>query len=235
MSGPTTFGPDPIDLTDPTPYTALPYYGHIAIGLFCFASALMAFWAIKGSRIHIRAGQIYILSTFVVCATAAAMLVVAFVPPLMLAACTALYAVVTAWLALQPRRRSVKIAEYALSLAELAALVAFLAMAYAGYRAGAIPFVALPVLSIIPVILLIGDVNHFLRSGSAAMRVRRHMARMVWAFIVVLRAPLVELAAGGLPIPQPVLLIAPILLGAAMVWYFNARATPRSGGRVRAA
>ncbi|KWV92795.1 hypothetical protein AUC45_01155 [Erythrobacter sp. YT30] len=54
------FGPDPIDWFDPSPYAALAFYGHIAIGVVALSAALIAFGSRKGSIIHRRAGFIYI-------------------------------------------------------------------------------------------------------------------------------------------------------------------------------
>ncbi|MEL6547631.1 MAG: hypothetical protein AAFQ82_23610, partial [Myxococcota bacterium] len=52
-----------------------------------------------------------------------------------------------------------------------------------------------------------------------AKRVSRHLERMIWASIIAVRAPLVEITAAGVPIPAPVLLFGPVLIGiVAILW-----------------
>jgi hypothetical protein len=222
MARPTTFGADPIDLFDPTPYTALSYYAHIAIGIIALAAMVTAFAATKGGRLHVRAGQAFLLTILVVAASATAMLTVAYVPPLMLAVATVLYAGGTAWLALRPRRAWTVPAELVLAAMQVAALAAFLARAVPAVNAGTLPGVAVIVLSAVPLLMLAGDLRYF-RAGAerARLRISRHLSRMVWTSMVAIRAPLVELAAGGLPIPQPLLLFGPVFAGLLAIWYFS--------------
>lgn len=224
MTRPTTFGADPIDLFDPTPYTALPYYAHIAIGLVALGAMVTAFAATKGSRLHIRAGQLFLLSILVVAASATAILTVAFIPPLMLATATVLYAGGTAWLALRPRRAWTVPAELFLAAMQIAALAVFLERAVPAVNAGTLPAVAVVILSAVPVLLLVGDLRYW-RAGAqrSRLRISRHLARMVWASMVAVRAPLVELAAGGLPLPQPLLLFGPIVVALLSIGYFSRR------------
>lgn len=222
MARPTTFGADPIDLFDPTPYTALSYYAHIAIGIVALAAMVTAFAASKGSRLHIRAGQVFLLTILVVAASATAMLTVAFIPPLMLAVATVLYAGGTAWLALRPQRNWTVPAELLLSAVQLAALAAFLFRALPAASAGTLPWIAVVMLSAVPLLMLAGDLRYFRAgAGRARLRISRHLSRMVWASMVAVRAPLVELAAGGLPLPQPLLLFGPVVVGLLAIWYFS--------------
>lgn len=224
MARPTTFGPDPIDLFDPTPYAALSYYTHIVIGLVALAAMVIAFAATKGSRLHIRAGQMFLLAILVVAASATVMLAVVFIPPLMLAVATVLYAGGTAWLALRPRRAWTGSIELLLAAIQLTALIAFLSRALPAVSAGTLPPIAVVVLSAVPLLLLAGDLRYiFAGSQRSRLRLSRHLTRMVWAAMIAIRAPLVELAAGGLTIPQPLLLIGPVVGALAGIWYLSRR------------
>ena len=214
------FAPDPIDLFDPSPYFAISYYGHLLIGLIAIVAAIIAFSAKKGGKWHIRSGKIFIIAVLVVCTTTASMLSDAFIPPLFLAAVSAVYVVLTAYLALKPGTRWVRYSEYGLSAFELLGVVAFLSLALPNVAAGEVPLMAPMVLIAIPAILLAGDINWFLKHDRRRqLRLRRHLARMVWAIIIVVRAPLVEVAAAGLPIPAPVILFGPfVIAGAVLLW-----------------
>ncbi|MHA7818125.1 MAG: hypothetical protein ACX930_00590 [Erythrobacter sp.] len=47
---------------------------------------------------------------------------------------------------------------------------------------------------------------------------------MIWAFVIVLRAPLVEFeTAGFYDLPDPLLVVGPVILGAVMIGYFQLR------------
>lgn len=227
------FGFDPIDLADPSPYLPLSYYGHIAIGTLALASALLAFFAAKGRRLHRYAGYAFVGAVAVVCITSIEMLANVFIPPLFMAVFTAIYAVGGAWLALRKDSAGVRTAEIVLALFEIAGLMVFLSIAIPAARAGIIPVFAPLVIAFIPLLLLAGDLNWFLRrSQRGRLRLARHLNRMIWASVVVLRAPMVELAAGGLPISQPFTIFAPILLGLALTVYFRWRhIRPRRTGR----
>ena len=217
------FGPDPIDWSDPSPYGALAFYGHIAIGVLALVMALTAFASRKGSVLHRRTGLVYMGACAVVCATSVAMLITVMIPPLAMAVFTCIYAIGGAYLALQDNTRRVRIAEKALLGLELAAFGLFCTMAVPAVIQGFIPFYAPLVIAIIPVILIAGDVHWFRNQDRRKqLRIARHLSRMIWGFVVVVRAPLVELAAGGyLPMNQMLYAIGPIASGVAMLWYFQ--------------
>lgn len=217
------FAPDPIDFLDPSPYTWFEYHGHLIIGAVWFAAGIIAFAATKGRPLHIRAGQACIISTFLIAITSFVMLTVEFVPPLALNAVTASYAVATAWLALKPASTGVRRAELALTGGEAVAFAAFLSIALPNVINGGIPIIGPGIVALVPIILLGGDLNFHLRQANRArLRVRRHLARMVWAFVIVLRAPLVEFeTAGFYDLPDPLLVVGPVILGAGMLAYFQ--------------
>lgn len=218
------FAPDPIDLFDPSPYGAIAYYGHLAIGLIAFLAAGVALASRKGSRTHRRWGVGYIGAVALVCLTSAMMLSETFIPPLFLAVFTTVYAIGGAWLALQPGTRAVLLAEKGLFLFELIGLSVFLSIAVRAAVEGIVPPFAPLVIAIIPLILIVGDINWFAKGDRRKeLRIARHLSRMVWGFVVVVRAPLVEIVAAGLPLPQISVIVGPILLGVAMLWYFQRR------------
>lgn len=226
------FGPDPIDLYDPAPYGPLAYYGHLVIGIVALTAALMAFYVRKGGKTHRLSGYIYMAAVGVVCLTSISMLRNVFIPPLFMAVFTAVYCVGGAWLALRRRSSTVVAAEVGLTMFEIAGLFIFLKFAFEAASRGLIPPFAPYVIAAIPVILLFGDLNWFLKQKQRArLRISRHFSRMIWGFVVVLRAPLVELAAAGVPFPQFAFIIGPIVLALAMIWYFRrkvAQGLPRA-------
>ena len=224
MSPPAMFGPDPIDLLDPSPYGPLAYYGHIGIGTAALAAVFLGFYSRKGGATHRVAGYVFMGAVGFVCLTSISMLSRNFIPPLFMAVFTSAYAVAGGWLALQRRSLKVRAAEIGLSLFLLAGILLFMTRALPAVSAGIVPPFAPFVILAIPVILLAGDLNWFLkRQSQKALRWRRHVNRMIWAFVVVFRAPLVELAAAGLPISQPVTIFGPILLGLLLLAYFQRR------------
>ncbi len=217
------FGPDPIDWFDPSPYGALAFYGHIAIGILALSMAFTAFASRKGSLLHRRAGLVYMAACAVVCVTSVAMLIEVIIPPLAMAVFTCIYAIGGAYLALQDDTARVRFGEKALCALEVVALGLFCTMAVPAIMQGLIPIYAPFVIAIIPLILLAGDVHWFKNQDKRKqLRTARHLSRMIWGFVVVIRAPLVELAAGGyLPMIQMLFVIGPIAAGVAMVWYFQ--------------
>jgi len=216
------FGPDPIDFFDPTPYGALSYYGHYLFGSVVLLAAIAAFSLKKGRGLHPIAGLVFLVTCAVLTGTSISMLAVNFIPPLAMATVTAVYALGGGYLALQPASPKVIAGEYALTALEIVGLLIFLAIAIPTAMAGIIPPFAPLVIAIVPLILLIGDVHWFANSDRRQkLRVARHLSRMIWGFVVVLRAPLVELAAAGFPISAPVTIFGPIILGFAFLWYFQ--------------
>ncbi|WP_299192262.1 hypothetical protein [uncultured Erythrobacter sp.] len=218
------FGADPIDIFDPSPYSAIAYYGHFVLGTVALLAVFTALAVKKGKGLHRQAGLTFLFACAGLALTNISLLMEQFIAPLMMGAITSLAAMGGAYLALQARTMQVRAGEMALAAAQLAGLIWFLSIAIPEAASGNIPIIAPIVIAIIPLILLAGDVNWMLRpERQRQMRVARHLSRMIWAFVVVLRAPLVEFAAAGLPIPGPVVVIGPIGLGAVMIWYFQRR------------
>lgn len=211
---------DPVNLADYAPFDPFSYYIHIIIGLVGWIGALVALASQKGSRRHILGGRLFMISTVVVSLTALVLLATRFAPPLFVAALTALYAIATAYLALKPGSQKVKRTEYGLFAFELAMLFSFMVMAIPNIIAGNIPVMGPLVIAIIPIILLAGDVNFFRNADRRpALRVRRHLARMIWALIISVRAPLAEIYA-ELSIPVFFILFGPLVVAPLMIWFF---------------
>ncbi|AMO72232.1 hypothetical protein [Sphingorhabdus sp. M41] len=110
--------------------------------------------------------------------------------------------------------------EYGLFLFEILVVGIFLAMAIPQITGGNIPAIGPLVILAIPIILLAGDV-HFFRNASQRpiLRIRRHLARMIWAFIIAVRAPLAEIY-GLLDIPVAIILFGPLVIAPAMTMIF---------------
>lgn len=234
MAGVRLFADDPIDFADPTPYSGFEFYGHLLVGTIWFGAALWAFAVRKGGKQHIWAGQACIIGVFLTSVTALLMLGKEFIAPLFLNAITASYCVATAWLALKPASRSVRSWEYVLTTVEIGAVATFLAIALPNVISGNVPAIGPSIVMAVPLILLLGDLHFFSRPRDRArLRVQRHLARMVWAFVIVLRAPLVEFeTAGFYDLPDPLLVAGPPILGVVMLLYFQRRygaLRPRAG------
>ncbi|MGB5484061.1 hypothetical protein [Parasphingorhabdus sp.] len=212
---------DPVDLTNPAPFDALSYYAHIVIGMFGLLAAVVALSTKKGSSIHILAGRTFATCILVVAITSLILLSVRMAPPLLVAALTAVYAIGTAILALKPASAKTKMMEYGLFIFEIAVVAIFLTLAIPQMMAGNIPPIGPLVILIIPVILLAGDI-HFYRNAHrrSALRIRRHLARMIWAFIIAVRAPLAEIYS-QLDIPVAVILFGPLVIAPAMIAVFR--------------
>ena len=223
------FAPDPIDFLDPTPYSFIEYHGHMIVGAIWFVASLVAFFAKKGSRLHIRAGQVCIIAILLIGLSALVMLAVEFIPPLTLNAFTSAYAVITAWLALKPASAGVRRAEIGFTVFEAIIFSAFLVLALPNVLSGTIPAIGPLTVALVPLILLAGDINWHRKQGERAkLRVRRHLARMIFAFAIVLRAPLVEFeTAGFYDMPDPILMVGPVLLALVMLAWFHRRYWPR--------
>lgn len=229
MTQPVLFGADPIDLLDPAPYGPLTYYGHLVIGTLAIGAALVALYARKGGTNHRLAGYVFLGTTLLVCLTSISMLARVFIGPLFMAVFTAIYALGGAWLALQKGSRTVRTAEIALTIFEIVGLILFMRIALGAVAEGIIPPIAPWVIAAIPLILIAGDVHWFAKPQQRnRLRLARHINRTVWGFVVVIRAPLVEIAAAGVPIPAPVTVVGPIILGVVMLVYFRRKYVRRA-------
>ncbi|MEP4311000.1 MAG: hypothetical protein ABJV60_11730 [Lentilitoribacter sp.] len=211
---------DPVDLTNPAPFDALSYYAHIVIGALGLIAAIVALTAKKGSMFHILAGRIFAAGILVVAITSLILLSVRMAPPLLVAALTSVYAVGTAILALKPASTKIKVTEYGFFIFEIIVVAIFLAMAVPQIIAGSIPPIGPLVILTIPIILLVGDI-HFFRNAHvrSALRIRRHLARMIWAFVIAVRAPLAEIYS-QLEIPVALILFGPLLVAPIMIIIF---------------
>lgn len=218
---------DPVDLTNPAPFDALSYYTHIVIGIFGLLAAIVALSTKKGSNIHVLAGRAFATCILVVAITSLILLSVRMAPPLLVAALTSLYAVGTAILALKPVSTKIKAMEYGLFIFEIVVVAIFLAMAVPQILAGNIPPIGPLVILTIPIILLVGDIHFFSNAHvRSALRIRRHLARMIWAFVIAVRAPLAEIYS-QLEIPVAIILFGPLLVAPIMIMFFL-RKYPRS-------
>jgi len=212
---------EPIDLSNSAPFDPISYYVHIAIGLIGLIAGLIALAAKKGSKPHIIAGRTFVACIVIVSVTSSVLLSVRMVAPLLMATMTAVYAVGTALLALRPATPMIKTLEYGLSLAEAIVVVMFLYMALPQVAEGNIPPIGPVVILAIPLILLVGDVNFYRKLDQRPqLRVLRHMSRMIWALIVAIRAPIVEVNA-VLQIPAPLILFAPLIIAPLMIFLFR--------------
>lgn len=220
---------DPVNLLDPSPFGPLSYYGHIGIGLVGWTAAVIALAAKKGSTIHIWAGRLFIFCIAIVAITSLILLSTRAAPPLLVAAITSVYAVATAYLALQPATKAVKRTEYGLFGAELLMLVLFAVGASANVAAGNIPAIGPIMITAIPIILLAGDINFFRKANQRSrLRVRRHLARMIWAVVIVVRAPVTEFYS-EFALPFGVILFGPVIITPLIIWYVlrkQSRLTP---------
>ena len=218
------FGADPIDLFDPAPYLGLFYYGHILLGLVALSAILIAFFTRKGSPIHKLAGRVFFVSLAIVCISSIGMLIVNFIPPLLVATVASFSAVCSAILALRQTTKKVIQLEYISSAVLLIALIVFLVIGFTEAAQGTIPFFGPIIIAIIPVFLLFNDAKWFRnQSKRTELRIARHLHHMIWAVVITIRAPLVEIAATGVPIPPPVIIIGPIVAGIVGIWWAKKR------------
>lgn len=214
---------EPIDLTNAAPFDPISYYLHITIGLVGLFAALVALGTKKGSQPHIYAGRIFAICVVIVSITSAVLLSVRMVAPLLLAAMTAVYAIGTAVLALRPGTQTVRSLEFSLSIAQIVVVAMFLFLAIPQVMQSNIPPIGPLVLLAIPIILLVGDLNFYRKPDQRdRLRVLRHMSRMIWAFVVVVRAPIVEVNV-VLQIPAPIILFAPLIIAPLLIFLFRSR------------
>lgn len=211
---------DPVNLLDPSPFGPFSYYGHIGIGLVGWVAAAIALTAKKGSPTHVWAGRLFILCILIVAITSLILLSTRAAPPLMVAAITSVYAVATAYLALQPATRTVRRTEYGLFGAEILLLMVFAAGASANIAAGNIPAIGPIMIAAIPVILLVGDINFFRKASQRSrLRIRRHLSRMIWAVVIAVRAPVTEFYS-AFSLPFGLILFGPLIITPLIIWYF---------------
>lgn len=211
---------EPIDLSSATPFDPFSYYIHILVGLIAISAALIALFVRKGSKPHILAGRVFAIGVTIVAVSSLALLSVRMIPPLLVATFLSVYTAGTALLALRPAGALVKVAEYSLSALIVVIAGLFVQMSIPHVVQGNIPAIGPIVILAIPFILLIGDVNFYRQpSRRQELRVRRHLARMIWALVVVIRAPIVEVNV-VLQIPTPLILIGPLVVAPVLIWFF---------------
>lgn len=214
---------EPIDLTTAAPFDPISYYIHIIIGVVGLVAGMIALLTKKGSQPHILAGRTFAICVVIVSITSAVLLSVRMIPPLMMAAMTAVYAVGTAILALRTATPNVKKIEYGLSIAECLVIAVFVYISIPQVMQGNIPPIGPLAILAIPIILLVGDYNFYRNPEQRPrMRVFRHLSRMIWALIVAIRAPIVEFNV-VLQIPTPIILFAPLIVAPVLIVLFRSQ------------
>ena len=196
-----------------TPFPPIVFYAHLGLGALGLACALIAFSATKGGVAHIRAGRTMVACMAISSITALIFMLIKFSVPPVINSVTALYGLAAAVLALQKFTPLVRRLEYLASAILLVTFVWFLSQAIPGVINGNVPVVGPITVGLVAVIFLIGDIHYFRNLHKRQqLRIRRHATRIIWAFVVLIRAPLFELRE-ELSLPLPLVLIAPLLLG----------------------
>lgn len=209
----------PVDFSSSAPFDPVSYYLHMVIGLIGLIAAIIAFSSRKGGPRHVFAGRVFAVCILIVSLTSVVMLLVRVAPPLIVSTAAAIYAIGTALLALKPSSALVRSGEIGLAVIQILAIILFLSIAIPEVAAGTIPPIGPMVIIAIPIFLLFGDINFFMKSKQRrVLGVRRHLSRMIWAFVVAVRAPIVEVN-GSLQIPVPVILFLPLLVAPMIIWF----------------
>lgn len=213
--------PAPLNLLSPAPYDFLTYYSHISLGLIGVLAALIALWTLKGGRAHRWAGRIYLVGVGIAAGTALITLFTNFLAPTIINAAIFLYAGGTAYIATyRPSDRIRRVEWMVFAMGALVTLW-FIMVAGANVANGTVPLLAPVGVGGILAILLLGDLNYLLRSNAyrASHRIRRHLARISWALLVSVRAPVNELR-DVIGLSQAQVVFLPYLIFLAMILVF---------------
>ena len=218
-------------------------YVHISMGTLALLAGAAAMVAHKGSRLHRRSGNLFVLSMLVMAAAGAT--IAAFIVPVagnVMGGLMAFYLVGTGWAAMWRRPNQTGRIEIALALLGLTTAVAGFAWAYEAAHAphrrldGSPPAFYL-VFGSVALLATLLDVRMIARGGFAgAQRTTRHLSRMCLAMFMATGSfflgqaklfPAGVRASGVLKIP--VLLV----VGALLYWLVRVRLWPLLRGVVR--
>jgi uncharacterized membrane protein len=217
---------------EPGDLNAVSYWSHLFVGSTGLLGALLALLATKGSGWHRTGGWIFIVGASVAAVTALHFQFTRFAAPAIVASLDAFIGISAALLALRRRTPRVYRSELALAVLNGLLLLGFLLLATMAIRRG----VATPLLAaqfaVVPVVFLLGDLV-YLRHRGRGVQLARHASRMIWTFVIALRAPLFEVRDDfGLP---PWTLNLPLILPPLLLWIFRRRIGLGSRPRKRAA
>lgn len=234
-SGPSLFRnfpqpPAEFDLLDPSPHHFATYYSHIALGTLAVLAALVALYAIKGSRVHRNAGKLYLLGMGVAAITALFTISVNFPGPIVVNAALALYAGGGAYLATRRRSAAILRTEWLLFALGLIALIGFSLLASRQVLSGNIPLAAPLGVGGPLLILVLLDLNFLLRSDEyrARHRIQRHVSRIAWVLLLTVRNPVNEMR-DVIGINQETVTFAPYLVPVAVLAIFGPKARRMDG------
>ncbi|HEX6218861.1 MAG TPA: hypothetical protein VFZ35_06265 [Sphingomicrobium sp.] len=208
---------------------------HLVLGFGAAAAAIVALAAGKGSRLHRRAGWVFVTGMSIAALTAWLFMIARPLPLAMIQATTALYALGTAILAINPHWRNARSAEWALFALICFIMLGVVATGVRLYLSGAALFVAPIVFLLILGYFALLDVR-YLRSGAVSRidRVRRHALRMALAVSETVRAPMLTFA-DELGLPFPAIVFGSFLLIPLIYFAFAPKPKYSDKGRVAAA
>lgn len=199
---------------------------HLILGFGAAAAAVIALGAGKGGRWHRRAGWVFFAGMTVAAVTAWMFMIARPLPLAMIQATTALYALGTAILAINPQWRAARTGEIVfLGLI----LVVLAGIAITGMRltqsGGQVPPGPIAFGLIIAYFAALDVRFLFLTKPTPASRVRRHALRMALACSETVRAPLLTFA-DELGLPFPAIVFGTFLLVPLIYFAFAQRAVP---------
>ncbi|MGE0290614.1 MAG: hypothetical protein AB7I42_30120 [Bradyrhizobium sp.] len=216
------------------PFDLLTHLLHLALGFGAAGAALVALSARKGGRLHRRAGWVFVAGMVIAAITAWLFMFARPLPLAMIEATVALYALGTALLALRPRRRGARAAEWALFALLCLVMLGIGATAARLYLAGT-PFFAAPAAFFVILAYFAALDLRYLRAREVARldRVRRHALRMALAVSETVRAPTITFA-DQLGLPVPAIVFGSFLL-VPLIYFAFAPAARRAAAREVAA
>lgn len=239
-TGPSLFRnfPQPsaeLDLLDPAPHHFATYYGHIAFGVLAVLTAVIALYAIKGSKLHRTAGKIYLIGMGIAALTALLTITASTPGPIVTNSGLALYAGGGAYLAARKQTRVVLRAERILFVLGLLILIGFTALASRVVMSGAVPLAAPVGVGGPMLVLVLLDLNYLFRGDAyrASHRLQRHVSRIAWVLLLTVRNPVNELR-DVIGINQETVTFAPYLVAFAILAFFGPRAAKMDRARARA-
>lgn len=216
---------------EPGPYHPLIYWPHVAFGIFTALVVLVPILSRKGSTLHRQSGRLFVIAMAIAAVSALYFSSINFVPPAILSAITALYAIGAAILTLRARVGWRKHLEWALLFVPLLLFLFTLASLAMAMGAPERPPVVVIVVFATVMFgfygwLAWGDLAYLrAKDVSKIRRYRRHAVRMAIVATEVVRAPLMSFGpqflgelTGSLYMFGPYALVPLIYYGAMPTW-----------------
>lgn len=206
------------------PFHPFAYFLHTSLGVAGVLGAIVALTVTKGSNPHILAGRTFAVAAVVIATTAIIFSLTNFAPMAIASAVIALSVIGSAFLALRSKSPRVAAGELVTTILMAVVLLWLLFGVSMAVPQGGLLWIPPLLFAAFSAALLINDIRFMMLddAGRKSKQLLRHFSRMVFAFAIVVQAPIV-IFADDFNIHPGLAFYGPFIIWPVIVFFFNNR------------